>query len=171
MKSAVAIKEDKKQEAARVPMADDTSAFNKLRHEMNRMFDDFSSGFTFGRTPSFKLLEPLADFHPKVNMQDAEKEVVVTAELPGVDMKDIEVSVTDSQLTIKGEKHEEKEESKKGYYRMERSYGSFYRKLPLPCEVNKENISATYKNGVLNISLPKTEKAIKEEKKVAISAG
>ena len=97
-------------------------------------------------------------------------EIKVSAELPGMDEKDIDVSLTRDTLTIKGEKKEEKEDTGKDYYKMERSYGSFTRSIPLPVEVDTDKVQATFKKGVLEITLPKTAKAIQETKKVPVKA-
>jgi HSP20 family protein len=87
-----------------------------------------------------------------------------------MDEKDIDVSLTRDTLTIKGEKKEEKEEQGKDYYRMERSYGSFTRSVPLPVEVDTDKVQATFKKGVLDITLPKTARAIQETKKVPVKS-
>jgi HSP20 family protein len=139
--------------------------FLVLRNEMDKVFDNFSRGFeleSFGKAPGM--------FQPKVNVADGEKEIMVTVEIPGMDEKDIELSLTKDALTIKGEKKEEKEEKGKNYHRMERSYGSFSRTLLLPVEINTDKAEAAYKKGVLTIILPKTEKAVKETKKIPIKS-
>jgi len=139
---------------------DEWNPFLVLRNEMDKVFDNFFRGFE---------LEPFGKgintFQPKVNIVDSEKEITVSVEIPGMDEKDIDLSLTKDSLTIKGEKKEEKEEKGKNYHRMERSYGSFSRTLPLPVEINTEKAEASYKQGVLTILLPKTEKAVKETKK------
>ena len=126
--------------------------------EMSRVFQDFLKLFE---------LEPIgkrtgAAFQPKVNVSESEKEVVVSAELPGMDGKDIDVYLRKNELTIQGEKKEKTEEKEESYYRMERSYGSFKRTLPLPCEVEDDKIDAQFKNGVLTITLPKPAEVIKK---------
>ena len=139
--------------------------FLVLRGEMDKVFDNFFRGFEmepFGKAPGV--------FQPKVNVADGEKEITVSVEIPGMDEKDIELSLTKDALTIKGEKKEEKEEKGKNFHRMERSYGSFSRTLPLPVEINTDKAVADYKKGVLTIVLPKTEKAVKETKKIPIKA-
>jgi len=137
--------------------------FSLFRHEMNRLFDDFFRGFE---------LEPferrLRTFTPSVDVFENDKEIKITAELPGMDDKDIDVSLNKDSLTIKGEKKEEKEEKKKDYYHMERSYGSFSRTIPLPAEVDTDKVKAEFKKGVLMVTMPKTSKAIEETKKIAV---
>jgi HSP20 family protein len=139
--------------------------FLMLRNEMDKAFDNFFRGFDvdpFGKMPG--------GFQPKVNITDGEKEITVSVELPGIDEKDIDLSLTKDALTIKGEKKEEKEEKGKNFHRMERSYGSFSRTLPLPVEIVTDKAEATFKKGVLTVLLPKTEKALKETKNIPIKA-
>ncbi len=149
----------------RGPASRDDNPFALLQRDMNSVFDNFFRGFE---------LEPfesrLGTFAPNIDVSESDKEIKVSAELPGMDEKDIEVSLSNDMLTIKGEKKEEKEDKGKDYYRMERSYGSFSRTIPLPIEVQTEKIDATFKKGVLTVILPKSEKAVKATKKVAIKA-
>ncbi len=139
--------------------------FTFFRDEMNRLFDNFFKGFD---------IEPFerkfAAFSPSVDISETEKEIVISAELPGMEDKDIDVSLSKDTLTIKGEKKEEKEEKAKSYYRMERSFGSFCRTIPLPAEIDSDKVEAEFKKGVLTIKLPKTPEAIKETKKIQIKA-
>lgn len=141
--------------------------FFTLQEEMNKLFDEFRHGFGLQKF----WMEPVADFNAKVDMKDDGQNIIVTAELPGVEIKDIEIAVNDSALSIKGDKRSEREEKKENYYRMERNYGSFYRLLPLPCAVEREKVDATYKNGILKVTLPKTEGALNNEKKIQVKAG
>ncbi|OPY01636.1 MAG: Spore protein SP21 [Syntrophorhabdus sp. PtaB.Bin047] len=134
-----------------------------LRTNIDRLFDHFLSGFDispFAATPSM--------FNPSIDVADSGRELRVTVELPGMDEKDIDVSVTQNSLTIRGEKKDETEEKGNSYHRMERVYGSFTRTIPLPVEVNVDGAKANYRKGVLSITIPKTEKALKEAKKIPI---
>lgn len=140
-----------------------TNPFHEFRQEVDRLMENFFGGFDtrhFGRRSDA--------FVPQVDVVDTDKEIKVSAELPGLDEKDIEVSLTREGLTIRGEKKEEKEERGKDYYRSERSYGSFTRTIPLPVEIDAEKVAASFKKGVLTVKLPKTKQAISETKKVAI---
>jgi HSP20 family protein len=96
---------------------------------------------------------------PAVDMVDEKDEIVVKADLPGLDQKDIEVTVEDGTLTIRGERKEEKEEKKENYYYAERSYGAFLRSIPLPKGVEADKVKATFKKGVLEVHLPKAKAA------------
>jgi HSP20 family protein len=141
--------------------------FGSFQREMNRLFDNFFGGFSL--SPWTPLERGVTQaFTPRVDLSETNKEIRVSAELPGMEEKDIDVSLTRDTLTIEGEKKEEKEEKDKDYYRMERSYGSFTRSIPLPVEVDTDKVQATFKKGVLEITLPKTAKAIAETKKVAV---
>ena len=105
---------------------------------------------------------------PAVDLYEEKDDIVVKAELPGMEKDNIEVSLSGNRLTIKGEKKQEEEVKKEGYYRTERSYGSFLRTLELPTEVQTDKIKATFKNGILEIHLPKTEEAKKKETKIQV---
>lgn len=135
-----------------------------LRHAMNRLFDDF----TFGLNMPALFEKTSHQYMPRVNVAETETAVIVTAELPGMDLKDIEVKLLGNNLVVKGEKKEEKEEKSAGYHRVERTYGAFERVLPLPPTVKQEQIDAIYKDGVLKVTLPKTEDAIKASKTIEV---
>jgi len=144
---------------------EDEHPFSLLRREMDSLFDNFFRGFD---------IEPfesrMGAFSPKVDVTENDKEIKISAELPGLEEKDIDVSLQKDMLTIKGEKKEEKEDKGKDYYRMERSYGSFSRTIPLPVEVETDKVEAKFKKGVLSITLPKTAKAVAETKKIEVKA-
>ena len=95
----------------------------------------------------------------------------ITAELPGLDEKSIEVKLANGVLSIKGEKQEEKEEKEKDYYRRERSFGSFERSFQLPDDVEEDKIAASFKNGILSVTLPKSAEAQKQAKKIEVRGG
>jgi HSP20 family protein len=139
--------------------------FSNLQREINRLFDDFSRGWsavgwpTTGKTP---------ELMPSMNVAESEKEIEITAELPGLEEKDVQVNVADNVLTIKGEKKSEKEEKDKNYRMLERSYGSFSRTLELPAGINPDNIKAALSNGVLKVTVPKPAPA--QVKKVEVKA-
>ncbi|MBN1579979.1 MAG: Hsp20/alpha crystallin family protein [Anaerolineae bacterium] len=139
--------------------------FTAFQQEMNRLFDDF-----FGRSalePFGALREGWDMFSPRVDVAETEQDVIVSAELPGLDNQDIDVSLSHGLLTISGEKKQEKEKKGRNYYHVERSYGSFQRSVPLPSEVDAGKVDAVFKNGVLTITLPKAG-GTKAGKKIAI---
>jgi HSP20 family protein len=106
---------------------------------------------------------------PSLDMYEEADDIVVKAELPGISKDELEVNLTGSTLTIKGEKKREEEVKKANYFRSEREYGSIYRSLDLPAEVKAEEVKATFKDGVLEIRLPKTEAAKKKAVRVTVA--
>jgi len=146
-----------------------------LRREIDRLFEDF--GFGGGRRAVGRSVFDVEPFWrgeltfgkaPSVDIVEKDKEYEITAELPGLDESNVEVKFADGFLTIKGEKHEEKEEKKKDYYLSERRFGSFQRSFQVPKSVDADKIVANFKNGVLTVTLPKSPEAAKKEKKIAI---
>jgi len=140
--------------------------FYVFQQEMNQLFDNFLRGFD--AAPLNALEERLTGFSPIVDVKEDGKEVSIKAELPGIDEKDIDVILSENALIIKGEKKEEKEDKGKDYYQMERSYGSFHREIPLPAGIDNKKVDATFKNGILSITLPKTEDAKIAGRKIPI---
>jgi len=130
--------------------------FGELHQEIDQIFNGFLGDWT-GRM--YLLDRRVGSFMPEVDVTETDKEVRVTAELPGMEEKDLEVSLIDGALTIKGEKREEHEEEKGDYYRSERQYGAFERMISLPSEVDADKAKASFKKGVLKITLPKTKEA------------
>jgi len=141
--------------------------FEGLRLEIDRLFDDFSGGLFRSPFRSREVKWPAA---PAVDFTDTEKAYELTAELPGMDEKNVEVKVANGVLTIKGEKQEDKEEKKKDYYLRERNYGSFERSFQVPDGVDADKIEANYKKGVLTVTLPKRPEAQKTAKKIDVKA-
>ncbi|MBM3311775.1 MAG: Hsp20/alpha crystallin family protein [Candidatus Aminicenantes bacterium] len=122
-----------------------------LRERMNRMFED-----VFSRRTDDKELTP-SSWAPAVDIYETENELVLSAEIPGLNEKDVEIKVEDNTLTLKGERRFEKETKEENYHRIERSYGSFYRAFTLPNSIDPEKIQAEHENGVLRISMPKRQ--------------
>ena len=145
------------------------SPMQSFQHEINRMFDDF---FRDPFAP-LSLREPAlsAEFSPRVDVVESDKDFKVTAELPGMDAKDIQINLEQDALILSGEKKSEYEEKHKGYHRLERSFGSFQRVIPLTAEVDEDKVDAQFKNGVLTITLPKTPAAVKTVKKIDLKPG
>jgi HSP20 family protein len=140
-------------------------SFGPLGDDVNRLFEDFFKGpYTW---PSLAT-ERSGGFQPRVDLSETDAELKVSAELPGLREEDIDLSLSNDALTIKGEKKEEKEEKTQGYYRVERHYGSFERTIPLPCEIESDKVDASFKNGVLTVTLPKSAKAQNALTKIAI---
>jgi HSP20 family protein len=137
--------------------------FVTFRREMDRMFDDFFGGV--GRS-----LQGTQSLTPAMNVDETEKEVVITAELPGVTEKDVEVNVAGDVLTIKGQKKAEHEEKNGDSYYMERRFGSFARSVRLPFEVKDEHAEAKFSNGVLTVRLPKPTEMQKAVRRIEVKA-
>ena len=136
--------------------------FSALQQEIDRLFEGFSRGFTgFAGFPSRELM-------PSMDLSETDKEIEISAELPGLEEKDIQLNVSDNVLTIRGEKKNEREETKKDYHLIERSYGSFTRSVQLPDGVNADNIKAVMSKGVLKVTVPKPAPA--QTKKIDIKA-
>jgi HSP20 family protein len=136
--------------------------FSALQQEIDRLFEGFSRGFTgFAGFPSRELM-------PSMDLSETDKEIEITTELPGLEEKDIQLNVADNILTIRGEKKNEREETKKDYHLVERSYGSFTRSVQLPDGVNADNIKAVMSKGVLKVTVPKPAPA--QTKKIDIKA-
>ncbi len=127
------------------------------RNLFDRFFDDWGLTSVFGEDK---------EWMPAFDISENDKGYVVTAELPGIDIKDVDMTVSEGILTVKGEKKHEKEENTEGYHRVERRYGSFERSFRIPGKIETDKIDASYKDGVLKVLLPKAEGT--ETKKIEI---
>lgn len=162
-------------EVKKTPAPTAPDAWRSFRTDMDRLFDRFASGFglpSLGRMfeglPSSRLEPEFSVPSPAVDISEDESAYKLSAELPGMAETDIEVSVMDGTLTIKGEKKQETEKQDKNFYLSERSYGSFARSFLLPDEVDSERIGAAFAKGVLTVTLPKRPEAKVEPKKIEV---
>lgn len=155
----------------------DWQPFEALRNQVDRLFHDFQTGFL--QAPSYRSLLDIEPFWrrdfgfnvtPAIDIVEKDKAFEVTAELPGLDVKNIDLQVSDNVLTIKGEKQEEKEEKAKDRYVSERRYGSFRRSLQVPGNVDIGKIEASFKGGVLTVTLPKSAEPQNNHKSIPITA-
>jgi HSP20 family protein len=150
--------------------------FESLRRQVDRLFEDFDRGFWRSPFRSALGLEPFWRTEltwpaaPAVDITESDKAYEITADLPGISEKDIEVKLAAGGLVIKGRKQEEKEEKRKDYYLHERRFGSFGRTFRVPEGVDIDKVEASFKNGVLTVTLPKTAQAQKAEKKISVKA-
>ena len=144
---------------------DDRSPFLSLHREMNRVFDDFFRDFDM-RLPMMGGAG-LNGGWPQVDLAETDKELTVTAELPGMEEKDVELLLQDGMLTLKGEKRSETEDKDRQF--SERYYGRFERHIPLGAEVQADKAEARFKNGVLTVTLPKNPEALPKAKRIAIN--
>lgn len=134
-----------------------------LRDEIDRLFEDFFP------VKSGERRDYLAEvWAPAIDIYETKDDVVVKAELPGMNKEDIKINIVDNSLVIEGEKKQEKEVKEENYYRVERRYGAFRRAIEIPVPVKTENVEATYKDGVLEIKLPKKEEAKPKEIEVKV---
>lgn len=140
------------------------SPFDVLQDRIDRMFEDFSTGF---RMPSMFGDGDFAVM-PSLDMHESDNQVMLSAELPGVDEKDIEISVADDMLTISGEKKSEFERKEGDRYRSERSYGRFSRSVSLPFKIEADKVEAKFNRGVLKLAIPKPAEARQQMRKIPI---
>ncbi|KJU83677.1 heat shock protein Hsp20 [Candidatus Magnetobacterium bavaricum] len=142
----------------------DEDSLLSIHRDISGLLSDFWGGFEVG-----PFGRQWGGFDPRVNVTEDDTTVKVSAELPGLDEKDIDVSLTRDSLTIKGEKKEETEEKATGYYHVERSYGAFSRTVSLSCDIDHDKVEANFKKGVLVVTLPKTAEACKEKRKITVN--
>jgi len=140
----------------------DSLSLLSLHREMNRLFDNVFRGFG---TPSFANIVSGPGW-PRIELAESGKEIRVTAELPGLDEKDVDIQVEEGVLTICGEKKAEVKDEERGY--SERSYGRFERRIGLPHGIDRDKASATFRNGVLTVTLPRTEAANENVRRIPI---
>ncbi|UGA41476.1 Hsp20/alpha crystallin family protein [Bradyrhizobium quebecense] len=154
----------------------DWQPFEALRNQVDRLFHEFQTGFL--QAPSYRSLLDIEPFWrrdygfnvtPAIDIVERDKAFEVTAELPGLDVNNIDLQLSDDVLTIKGEKQEEKEEKAKDHYVSERRYGSFRRSLQVPGTVDTDRIEAHFKGGVLTVTLPKSPEAQKKQKTIPVT--
>ncbi len=139
--------------------------FLSLHREVNRLFDDVFRGFD-GGLPSVGRASSFGGNWPSVEISDNDKEIRVTAEVPGMEEKDIEILLDDGVLTLRGEKRSETEDKDRQF--SERYYGRFERRILLGYDIEEDRIDARFRNGVLSVTLPKTAKAQSQAKRIAI---
>ena len=149
--------------------SEESYPLSTLQRRMNRMFDDFFGDFDgFSLSPLRAPARGADGFMPRMDIAETDKDITISAELAGMDEKDVEITVHDDVLTIKGEKKTEHEEKEGQRFLTERSYGSFSRSIALPAEVDQEKIDASFKKGILKVKLPKTPVAVSQAKKIDI---
>ena len=159
--------EIKKTAASSTPAQRYVDPFSAMRAEMDRVFNSFL-GPSFGRFPLLSRSEAEDAVVPSIDLRETEAELVVEAELPGLDEKDVSVTLNQGVLTLKGEKKSEREEKKDDYHLMERSYGSFQRSFQVPDTIDADKVKATFEKGVLKVTMPKRPEAVKAEKRIPI---
>jgi HSP20 family protein len=141
------------------------SEANELRLKIDNMYDQF---FGPNFLPSTNLFGE-GTWVPKLDISEGRKDITIRAEIPGIEAKDLDISIDGRLLTIRGEKKQEEKEKEETYYRVERSYGYFKRTIELPADVNPNNVNASYKRGILKVKLRKAKAS--ESKKIKVTTG
>ncbi len=149
------------------PLMNDMVSFKK---SLDQQFENFFSGHPFAAKLPLLFKSELSSWKPEVDIYETTKDVVVEADIPGIDKKDVKIEVNNNMLTISGEKKEEKEIKKKNFYQKEQRMGSFYRSVGLPNYANVSKPRAIYERGVLKITFPKTELAHAKHKIIEIGS-
>lgn len=159
------------------PVGQRGSPLEMLHREIDRLFDDFHpfswrSPFARSEPDIWGALPKRTEWQiaPAMDLVEKDGSYEISAELPGIDEKNVEIKLSNGMLTIKGEKSEEKEEKDKEYFLSERRYGSFQRSFQLPEGVDEEKVEATFKKGVLTVVIPKSPEAKQSEKKIEVKA-
>ena len=155
-----------------IPRRSRRGAFPALRgvRSFDDLFDNLCCGFETA-APAWPVGKTAHAFTPRVNVRATDEEIVVSAELPGLEEEDFDISLEDDVLTVKGEKRSEHEEEREGFQHVETVSGSFERRLRLPCEVDADKVKATYKNGVVTVVLPKRPEERPEVHTVPVTGG
>jgi HSP20 family protein len=154
----------------------DDDPFHEFQRDINRLFDEFFGDFGLPARSARRLPRRREEdawggaFAPKVDVSETDKDVTVSAELPGMDEKDITVEMDDDSVTIRGERRDESEDKGKNWYRREQTYGSFHRVVPLPGTVDGSRAAAKFKKGVLTVKAPKRELDRADRKTIAIES-
>jgi HSP20 family protein len=149
---------------------EEMDSFLRLRDQMNQMFENFFDD-PWSLRPFETFNSSLSTFVPRLELKEMDADLKVFVELPGMDEKDVQVNLENQVLTISGEKKSETTDKSDGYYRSERSYGAFQRQVALPEGVNEDDVNATFKNGVLTVTLPKRQVVNASTKKITIKRG
>lgn len=144
------------------PVRESVSPLARIHDEIDRMFQEFTSARFWPRLEGVGRV-------PSIDLYEKDGNLIVEAELPGIDRKDVKISYTDSALTIQGESRQEKEEKREGYYRSERQYGSFFRTVPLPAPVDFSRAKAEFENGLLRVTLPRSTQTAEQERTIPIA--
>jgi len=146
-----------------------TDLMRRFRNEMDRVFEDLGFSSLTGALPGRENFG-LGLWSPQVEVFEREGQLIIRADLPGLNKEDVKVDLTDDAITIEGERKQEHEENREGYYRSERSYGHFYRSVPLPEGVNADTAQANFRNGVLEITIAAPQRIEHKRRKLEIAS-
>lgn len=142
-----------------------------LRERIDRMFDDFFDDFPMPSRRMGSTMWAERTFQPRMDLSETANAFKITADVPGMSEDDIDITVSDNNLIINGERSEESEETEQNFVRRERAYGMFHRQIPLPGNIERDKINAKFKNGVLTVELPKDEEAKSQWRKIEVKSG
>lgn len=145
----------------------ESEPFTALQREMNRLFEDFWGD---ARSMMSSMPSMMEAGWPSLDMQETDQAYRITAEIPGLEEKDVQLDLRDNVLMISGEKKDEREEKAGGRFYSERTYGHFRRTIPLAAEIDADKVQATFRNGVLTVDLPKNPKAQEKIRRIPINA-
>lgn len=145
-----------------------TNPYRAMRETMNSVMEDFLSDWPLMRVRPFEWR--MQEFSPSIDIIDEEKNIRIEAEVPGMNPEDIDITVTRDSIIVKGEKKSESEEERQGVRYSERSFGSFQRVIPMPADIETDRIEARFKNGVLDIILPRSEQSLQQSRKIQIKS-
>jgi HSP20 family protein len=159
--------EIKKQEPTGAALPRYQDPFTQVRREMDRLFDSFLDRGFFG-LPSVQRMVPPVIAAPDIDIRENDKEIVLEAELPGLDENDVSIVLRDGVLSLKGEKKSKRDEKNETYHLVERSYGTFERSFRLPETIDEDQIKATFDKGILHIVVPKRPESMKAEKRIPV---
>jgi HSP20 family protein len=156
----------KRAEATQYPTFGPFSMMRKLTEDIDRMFETFGMGRSFFPTDFWQSGREatMAAWTPRIEMSEKDGKLCISADLPGIKKEDLDVEVTDEAVTIEGERRQERTTNERGLYQSERSYGSFYRSIPLPEGVQPESATAEFKDGVLQIEIPAPDRKSRTRK-------
>lgn len=142
-----------------------------LQSQINEVFEDFFEDFPMRSEGPMEVAKKLRRFQPRVDVSESADAIMITADVPGMVEDDIDITLSDDTLTISGERSESREKEDEDYFHRERSYGMFSRRIPLPTYIERDEISAKFKNGVLKIEVPKSEEGRKHWRKIEVKSG
>lgn len=147
--------------------------FREFHREIDRLFDDFFGDFGLPARWGQGLGRawPSDEFVPHVDVSETDKQIKISAELPGIEEKDLTVEMDEDSLTIRGERRQEQQEEGENWFRKEQSFGTFHRTIPLPAEVEADKVKASFKNGVLTVTAPKQPNERRKRKSIEITSG
>jgi HSP20 family protein len=166
--SEIAARKDQQMTRRATPVASPFRMLERFADEVDRMFEEF--GFGRGSSRAGFMTDTMS-WTPQIDISQRNNELVIRADLPGMNKDDVKVDVSDDAITIQGERRREHEEDRAGVYRSERSYGSFYRTIPLPEGAMTEQAKATFKDGVLEITMPAPPEQVTRGRRLEISEG